>query len=147
VRCGAGEFNLRLYFVDAPETNLCSEQTREQSKYFCVTPDEVMKAGDKASDTVREMLREPFVVWTRWAKAPGRGTRYYALVQMGDKSLVEVLVSQGLACAKGVTPNLPTGENGKAYMERLRTLESEARQKRLGIWDRTAENCSETQTR
>jgi endonuclease YncB( thermonuclease family) len=66
---------------------------------------------------------------------------------MGDKSLVEVLVSQGLACAKGVTPNLPTGENGKAYMERLRTLESEARQKRLGIWDRTAENCSETQTR
>ena len=35
VRCGAKEFIVRLYFVDAPETNLgYPERTREQSEYF-----------------------------------------------------------------------------------------------------------------
>jgi hypothetical protein len=69
--------------VDAPETNLrYPERTREQSEYFGVTLDETMKAGAEARDRVQEMLREPFVVRTRWATAPGRGkeARYYALV-------------------------------------------------------------------
>src|SRR6185312_7195986 len=35
VRSGTNEFILRLYFVDAPETNLrYPERTREQSEYF-----------------------------------------------------------------------------------------------------------------
>ena len=137
VRCGTNEFNLRLYFVDAPETNLrYPERTREQSEYFCVTLDEAIKGGAKARDTVQGILREPFVVWTRWATAAGRAkeTRYYALVEVGGKSLAEVLVSQGLARTKGVSPNLPTGEKAKAYIERLEMLEREARQRRLGIW-------------
>src|SRR5689334_3059530 len=37
VRGGTNEFLLRLYFVDAPETNLrYPERTREQSEYFGV---------------------------------------------------------------------------------------------------------------
>jgi len=83
VRCDTNGFTLRLYFVDAPETNLrYPERTREQSEYFGVTLDETMKAGAEARDRVQEMLREPFVVRTRWATAPGRGkeARYYALV-------------------------------------------------------------------
>src|SRR3989304_1781493 len=68
VRCGTNEFNLRLYFVDAPETNLrYPERTREQSEYFGVTLDETMKAGARARDKARELLREPFVVCTRRA--------------------------------------------------------------------------------
>jgi endonuclease YncB( thermonuclease family) len=142
VRCGTNEFNLRLYFVDAPETNLrYPDRTREQSDYFRVTLDETMKAGAKARDTVQEMLREPFVVGTRWASAAGRSreTRYYALVEVNAKRLVELLVSQGLARVKGVSMNLPTGEKAKAYVERLDQLEREARQKRLGVWARSAE--------
>ena len=137
VRCGTNEFTLRLYFVDAPETNLrYPERTREQSEHFGVTLGETMKAGAKAKDTVQEILRDPFVVRTRWASAAGRGkeTRYYALVEVGGQSLAEVLVSQGLARTKGVSPNLPTGERAKAYVERLEALEGEARQRRLGIW-------------
>lgn len=150
VQCGTNEFNLRLYFVDAPETNLrYPERTREQSAYFGVTLDETMKAGAKARDTVQELLRKPFVVETRWASAAGRSreTRYYALVEVGGKGLAEVLVSQGFARTKGVFANLPRGEKAKAYAERLEQLEREAREKRLGIWGSAAEKVSETQTR
>jgi hypothetical protein len=52
-----------------------------------------------------------------------------------------------LARPKGVTVNLPTGENWKAYVEKLHALESEARQKRLGVWGGAAEKNPETQTR
>jgi len=150
VKCGTDEFIVRLYFVDAPETNLrYPERTREQSEYFGVTLDETMKAGAKARDAVQKILREPFDVLTRWASAAGRSreTRYYAFVEVGGKSLAELLVSQGLARTKGVTTNLPTGENWKVYVERLRALESEARQKRLGIWANAVERFSETQTK
>jgi endonuclease YncB( thermonuclease family) len=147
VRCGANEFNLRLYFVDTPETNLrYPERTREQSEYFGVTLDQTMKAGAGARDTVEEMLQEPFVVVTRWASAAGRGreTRYYALVEVDGKNLAEILVIQGLARTKGVFANLPTGEKAKVYAERLEAMEREARQKRLGIWASSAEHRVET---
>jgi endonuclease YncB( thermonuclease family) len=150
VKCDTNEFIVRLYFVDATETNLrYPERTREQSEYFGVTLDEAMKAGRKARDTVQEFLHDPFVIHTRRASAAGRSTepRYYAFVNVGGKSLAELLVSQGLARTKGVTTNLPTGENWKVYVERLQALEHEARQKRLGIWASSSEKILETQTR
>jgi endonuclease YncB( thermonuclease family) len=109
---------------------------RERSECFGVTLDETMKAGAKARDAVREMLRAPFLVTTRHANAAGRSreTRYYALVEVGGQGLAEQLVNQGLARTKGVFVNLPTGEQWKVYVERLQALEREARQKRLGIW-------------
>ena len=46
VHCGAQEFIVRLYFVDAPESNLrYPDRTREQSEYFEVTLDETLRAG------------------------------------------------------------------------------------------------------
>jgi len=150
VRCGANEFTVRLYFVDAPETNLrYPERTREQSEYFGVTLDETMKAGAKARDTVRKILREPFVVRTRWASAAGRTKepRYYGLVEVGGKDLAELLISQGLARTKGVAPNLPSGEKAKAHAERLGTMENEAKEKRLGIWASSTEKKTETETK
>lgn len=137
VRCGTNEFIARLYFVDAPETNLkYPERTREQSEHFGVTLDEAMKAGAMARDMVREFLQEPFVVYTRWATAAGRSKepRYYVLVEAGGKSLAEALISKGLARTKGVAANLPTGEKSKTYVGKLEALESEARQKRIGVW-------------
>jgi endonuclease YncB( thermonuclease family) len=58
------------------------------------------------------------------------------------KSLVELLVRQGLARIKGVWANLPTGETAKAYVERLEALEREARQTRRGLWASAAEKLS-----
>ena len=150
VRCGDQEFNLRLYFVDAPETNLqYPERTREQSEYFGVTLDETMKAGAKAKEAAQALLQELFVVRTRWASAAGRGRapRYYAFIEVGGKSLAEVLVSQGLARTKGVFANLPTGEKAKAHVERLDALEREARKKRLGVWASSLEPSAETSTK
>jgi pimeloyl-ACP methyl ester carboxylesterase len=73
------------------------ERTREQSEYFGVTLDETLKAGAKARDTVRELLREPFVVRTRRASAATRSMepRYYAFVELGGKSLAGMMVSFG----------------------------------------------------
>lgn len=137
VRCGSDEFVLRLYFVDAPEANLTySERTREQSEHFGATLDETLKAGAKAKKFVRDILRGSFVVITRKASAPGRSgePRFYGLVQVGNKGLDEILISQGLARTKGVAVNLPTGEKSSAHVSKLRNLETQARQQRRGIW-------------
>jgi endonuclease YncB( thermonuclease family) len=137
VHDGTKEFTLRLYYVDAPESTLTyPERVRQQSEHFGITLDATLKTGARAKERTRELLREPFVVRTRWATAAGRGreTRYYGLVEVGGKSLAELLVGEGFARAKGVAPNLPSGEKASAYMKRLENLEREARQKRLGAW-------------
>ena len=137
VRGGEKEFTARLYYVDAPETNLRQpERTHEQSKYFGITMDESMNVGEKAKQRTKELLQKPFMIWTRWSTAGGRGreSRYYVIVEVDGKSLGEVLVSEGLARTKGMAPNLPNEEKGKAYMERLDDSESAARKKHLGAW-------------
>ena len=137
IRCGTNEFIARLYFVDAPETNLeYPERTREQSEHFGITLDETIKSGRAAKDMVPEFLRASFVVYTRWVTAGGRSKqpRYYVLVEAGGKSLAEALISQGLALTKGAIALLPNGEKSKSYVGRLEALEQEARQKRLGAW-------------
>ena len=137
VRGGDKEFTARLYYVDAPETNLRQgDRTHEQSLHFGITLDETMKAGEKAKQRTKELLQKPFVIWTRWATAGGRGreSRYYVIVEVDGKSLGEILLSEGLARAKGMAPNLPSGEHAKAYMERLDDLERAAREKHLGAW-------------
>jgi endonuclease YncB( thermonuclease family) len=147
MRGGTKEFTARLYYVDAPETNLkWAERTREQSIHFGITLDETMKAGVKASDRVRELLKKPFVVWTRWATAQGRGreTRYYVIVETNGRNLGEILISEGLARTKGTAPHLPNGEKSRDYMQRLEDLEREACRKRVGAWaTSTIDKCEE----
>jgi endonuclease YncB( thermonuclease family) len=141
VHAGDKEFTARLYYIDAPETNLRQgDRTHDQSLYFGITLDETMKAGEKAKQRAKELLQRPFVIWTRWATAGGRGreSRYYVIVEVDGKSLSEILVTEGLARTKGVAPNLPNEEKGKAYMERLDGLERLAREKHLGAWATSA---------
>lgn len=138
VKCGADEFIVRLYFVDAPEMDLKDrERIQEQAEHFGVTFENNTQAGMQARDAVDELLRAtPFVIWTRRASAAGRSKqlRYYGLVEVGGKELAEILVSRGLARTKGVRANLPSGEKSKEYVEKLDRLESEAKEKRIGIW-------------
>ena len=136
VRCGSEEFVLRLYFVDAPETNLLyPERTREQAEHFGATLDATLKAGAQARSFVREALRGPFTVTTRMASAPGRAKdpRYYGMVEVGGKNLDEMLVLQGLARAKGVAATIP-GEKARAHMKRLELLEEQAKKTGRGLW-------------
>ena len=142
VHCGDKEFRARLYFVDAPETNLVyAERTREQSLHFGIMLDETMKAGVKAKDRVKGLLQKPFALHTLWATAAGRSreTRYYVLIEVDGKSLAEILVSEGLARVKGVGHVLPSGEKSRSYVDRLTALEEEAKQKRVGAWSTAAE--------
>ncbi|MEK7678495.1 MAG: thermonuclease family protein [Verrucomicrobiota bacterium] len=137
VRSDRSDFVLRLYFVDAPETTLRDAvRTQEQRQYFDVTSDETIDAGLKAKEAVHDMLQQPFVVWTRRATAPGRSQlpRYYGLVEVKGTNLTEWLVSKGLARVKGVRTQLPDGQKSKTYLEKLRKLEKEAKEKRAGIW-------------
>ena len=137
VRAGDKEFTARLYYVDAPETNLThGDRTHEQALHFGITLDETMKAGEKAKARTKELLQKSFVVWTRWTTAGGGGreSRYYVIIEIDGKNLAEILVSEGLARTKGVAPNLPNEEKGKAFMEHLDDLEKTAREKHLGAW-------------
>jgi endonuclease YncB( thermonuclease family) len=145
-----GEFMVRLYFVDAPEISQADpDLTREQGDYFGVSPDEVVKAGLRARENLRKLLNHPFAVTTHRASAAGGSAKlhYYAMVKVDGKNLAELLVGQGWARTKGVITNLPAGENWKMFNERLQALESEARQKRLGIWTGSAEKTPEARKR
>lgn len=137
VRCGEKEFTARLYHVDTPETNLRhGDRVREQSLHFGISLDETLNAGEKAKQRVKELLQKPFVLWTRWATAGGRGkeSRYYVIIEVDGKNLAEILVSEGLARTKGTSAPLPSGEKGREFMERLDDLETTARDKRAGAW-------------
>ena len=150
VRSGAQEFVFRLYFVDAPEIEQKpagrgkwkpSDRSIEQSQYFGVTVQQNTKAGLEAKEFVERSLHRPFIVWTRWKSAMGMGhlPRYYALIEVDGKSLAEELVSRGLARAKGVVAILPNGTPAKVYMEKLRSSEAAAREKRRGVWTESSD--------
>jgi len=132
-----GEYTARLYYVDAPESNLdFPERVREQSEHFGITLDETWRMGVQAGVRAREFMKEPFVIRTRWAAAPGRGrsTRFYVLVESGEKSLIEDLVCRGLAYPRGVSVKLPTGESAAVIRKKLEALEREAQENGRGAW-------------
>lgn len=149
VHSGTNEFNVRLYFVDAPETNLrYAERSREQAEHFGISLEETVRAGVKAKAVTRELLREPFTVRTRWASAAGGGRepRYYSFVDVGTNSLAVLLVAQGWARTKGMTATI-SGQKSKDFAATLRGLEAGARSKRLGIWKNSTEKKAETEFR
>ena len=137
VSCGGEEFVLRLYYVDVPEDRMTNAaRVGEQRVYFGVTLENVLATGEIATKRVRELLQEPFVVSTRRAGGAGRSNerRYYGLVDVGGKPLIEILLAEGLARTKGVVVNLPGGEKSRVYLAKLRDLEHQAKDQRRGAW-------------
>ena len=131
------QFIFRLYFTDAPETDLSiKDRVREQAEYFGVSPEEVIKAGGAARKFSAEWLKRGCTVTTRWQNAQGRSRlpRYYAQIDVGGRDLGEVLVSYGWARAKGTLAILPEGKPAKEHMVMLQKLEAEAKEKGRGIW-------------
>lgn len=137
VRCGTEELIVRLYFVDAPESNLrYPERVREQAEHFGITLDETLHRGKQATKTVQETLQRPFVVWTRWASGGGRTKvpRVLCMVEVGETGLAELLLSSGLARNKGVTAKSPYGVSSRETLPRLQALEQEAQRQHRGAW-------------
>ncbi len=138
VQCGQQKFFVRLYFVDAPESDASfPERVRQQYEHFGVTLDELTRAGARARDYVQHVLvQRPFVVHTKGAFAQGRSKsgRYYGLVQVDGRYLHQILLSEGLARNKGSSVGLPNGEKARAHVKALQALEDQARLQRRGVW-------------
>ena len=138
VQCGRERFFVRLYFVDAPESDASfPDRVRQQYEYFGVTLDELTRAGARARDYVQSVLvQRPFVVHTKKTFAQGRSkqTRYYGLVQVDGRYLHQVLLAEGLARNKGSRLALPSGEKARAHAKALQAIEDQARLQRRGIW-------------
>jgi DNA uptake protein ComE-like DNA-binding protein len=137
VRANDKEYICRLYLVDAPETDAVSPaRLIEQAKYFGISVPQVIELGEAAKLFVRQKLAEPFTVLTRMANAMGRSNieRIYAFVQTKEGDLGEQLVANGLArvCGKSAVP--PGALSSAAESQKLKNLENQAKQAKLGGW-------------
>lgn len=139
---------LRLYFVDAPESavkryrdgNTNEERLAYQAEYFGgLSQAATVEAGRLASDWTRRTLQaaQPFTVLTRGEEVYG-GPRLYALLRLEwegeERWLHELLVEQGLARIYTQGTDLPDGTSRSAQERRLRAMERRARAGRAGAW-------------
>ncbi len=149
VRAGGREFELRLYFVDAPESYLSdrhpdqrrrvAEQARELGG---ITPDEAVEVGKRAKAYVKQQLGgRAFTVYTHWEQVYD-GDRYYGFVELPDGSdLGTRLIEQGLGRIHTKGPGskerpvpTPKGESFFQARDQLEAVEREARQAKRGAW-------------
>lgn len=132
------DYVLRLYFVDAPETDdRFPERLKEQADYFGVTVEQVVAGGVEAARRVEERIKDKKLeVHTRYedARGAGRKKRYYAMVRVEERWISEWLVEQGLARVHGVGRDLPDGSSAQKQWNRLRKLEKEAKEAKRGLW-------------
>jgi DNA uptake protein ComE-like DNA-binding protein len=137
VRANEKEYIFRLYLVDAPETDAADPaRLIEQAKHFGISVPQVIELGEAAKSFVQEELAEPFTVYTRMANAMGRSDieRFYAFVQTKDGDLGEQLIANGLARIYGKRAPPPGASSSTAERQKLKELEEEARQHKLGGW-------------
>jgi competence protein ComEA len=137
VKAAGKEYIFRLYFVDAPETDMSIEdRVREQAQYFGLTPDQTITLGEYAKRFTKEKLSQPFTVRTCMQDAMGRSKmpRYYAFVETKEGDLAELLVTNGLARLHGAEAQ-PVGlRSPERQWDKLKRLEREAKQQKVGAW-------------
>lgn len=133
------DYVFRLYFVDAPETDpALKDRIKDQAAYFGIAEGDIPRAGRLAADFTRRWLStNEFTVITRWRNAMGRSSlaRFYAVVLIGKTNLAEELVARGLARIYGLRANWPDGPRSATFINHLKNLELNAREKKLGIWN------------
>jgi DNA uptake protein ComE-like DNA-binding protein len=137
VRSGNKKYLFRLYFVDAPETELeFGDRVNEQMKYFGTTTPQTLQIGEAARNFVRAKLSHSFIVRTCLQDALGRSKmeRFYAFVEVDHRDLGEELVANGLARLHG-TDSRPPGMNSvEVEWQKLEQLERTAKQQKVGAW-------------
>ena len=141
VRHGSEDAILRLYFVDAPETESGhGGRVAEQATYFHVTDAQVLTAGRTAKEFTEQFLARPFRVITRRQGAPGasRGQRYYAIVESNGRRLDAALIEAGLARVSGEIADYPDASAGHKTVQELRLGEQKAANAHRGLWAHTS---------
>ena len=132
------EIVTRLYFVDTPEAETAYyDRLDEQSAYFGITHEQCLEIAHEAADFTRRRLNQPFTIWTRWHRAPGRSTigRVYCLViDSTGKDLNVALVENGFARIYGKKTPVPDGRDSRAYIDDLKKIEAGAKAERKGAW-------------
>jgi competence ComEA-like helix-hairpin-helix protein len=137
--------NIRLYFIDCPEssapTKTDARRLREQTRYFGLKDSTLtINYGKKATEFTSNLLKEPFTLYTAFARAMGRSKNprvYGNIISSNGKSLTEELVKNGFARVRGIGKKLPDGTSRAEYIERLKDLEVAAMLKRAGIWQKS----------
>jgi len=141
------QVELRLYFVDAPESAFKSypggdtnhARIREQAADMGgVTPEQAVEIGKAAKSFVIELLESrPFTVYTLW-DSPFNDERYHAFIEVESdgrrRFLHEILIERGLARIKSKPEDLPDGTPAARQREKLRVLERAARKAGVGVW-------------
>lgn len=142
------EQEIRLYFVDAPESALKSyadgntnhERVDDQARDLGLSREEAVAIGREAKAWVRETLRgKEFTVFTQGEKV-FNGPRIYGFVQVesGEERrwLHELLVERGLVRIHTKGAKLPDGTSRRAQERHLKELERAARERSVGAWKR-----------
>lgn len=137
VKAAGREYIFRLYFVDAPETDMSiGDRVAEQAQYFNLTPEQTITLGEYAKRFAIEKLARPFTVRTCMQDAMGRSRmqRFYAFVETSEGDLAELLVANGLARVHGAEAQ-PLGlRSPERQWDKLKRLEGEAKQLKVGAW-------------
>lgn len=137
IQAAGKEYLVRLYFVDAAETDMSfPERIKEQAKYFGVSSEQAVAAGEAAEKFTLEKLAHPFTVRTCMQGAMGRSNmpRIYAFVETTEGDLAELLVANGLARVHG-SAAAPVGlSSPELEWKKLQRLESEAKVQKVGGW-------------
>ncbi len=133
-------YELRLYFVDAPEKRLHQyngERIDHQARYFgSLSREQTMFIGLQAKDLVDKLLTtRPFRIATRWQPVFDSG-RHYAFIffEDTDEELSEILVREGLARIYTEGTNLPDGRRKIDFERHLKKLEATAKAQQKGGW-------------
>jgi endonuclease YncB( thermonuclease family) len=138
VMIGQQEFMMRLYYVDAPESDeRFPDRNAEQAQYFGITPPESVAAGKAAKKFVADLLDgKKFTVYTRWASALGSSKlpRHYAVIEVDGRGLADLLVENGFARLHGTKANHPSGTKADDYIATLQELETAAIAGKKGAW-------------
>jgi len=149
VRAGGREFELRLYFVDAPESYLSDRYENQQRRVADqardlggISPEEAVAVGKAAKKFVKEQLSgKTFTVYTYWEEVYD-GERYYGFVEFADGSdLGTRLVEAGLARIHTKGPGtkekpVPTPDGVTFFQARdkLESIERQAQRAKRGVW-------------
>jgi len=137
VRAAGREYIFRLYFVDAPETDMSvPDRVAEQAKYFHATIQDALQIGLEAERFTRKKLSRSFTIRTRKQDARGRSRRprYFAFVQTDTGDLGEQLIANGLARAYGAASGPPGMSTPEDEWRKLKQLEGKAKKQKVGGW-------------